>query len=63
MNPILQALTSKNNIPMNPDALFNNMMQSNPQFKDFVEQNKNKTPEEIIRSYGANPALLNLLKR
>ena len=66
MNPILQALTSRQNsnsmmdtINMvskaangNPNALFDRMMQSNPQFKSFVEQNQGKTPEQIAKENG-----------
>lgn len=36
----------------NPQALFNNMMQSNPQFRAFAESMKGKTPEEAFREHG-----------
>ena len=51
------------NKPMSADEIFNEMMKSNPKFKDFVEQNKGKSVEEIAKAYGLNPALLSLLKR
>lgn len=36
----------------NPQAAFNMLMQQNPQFKQFVQQNRGKSPEEIARAYG-----------
>ena len=36
----------------NPQALFDNMMQSNPQFKQFAESMQGKTPEEAFKQYG-----------
>lgn len=44
----------------NPDELFNKLMQSNPQFRQFYEENKNKSPEQIAKENGIN--LNNLLK-
>ena len=32
-----------------PEAIFNEMYQSNPQFKKFIDDNKGKTPEQIAR--------------
>lgn len=43
----------------NPDQIAQQMMQSNPQFRQFVEQNKGKTPEQVAKEYGFN---LNQLK-
>lgn len=65
MNPILQRLgqTKQNGIMdiMNlmkgdPNMLFNKMMQSNPQFAQFVDENKGKSPEQIANHYGINLA-------
>lgn len=36
----------------NPQAAFNLLMQQNPQFRQFVQANKDKSPEEIARAYG-----------
>lgn len=38
----------------NPDQIAHQMMQSNPQFRHFVEQNKGKTPEQVAREYGVD---------
>lgn len=42
-----------------PDALYERMMRTNPQFKDFVEQNKGKSTEDIAKSYGIDIRLVN----
>lgn len=36
----------------NPEALFNMMFNSNPQFKQFVLNNQGKTPQQIARENG-----------
>lgn len=36
----------------NPEQAFQQMMQQNPQFRQFVEQNKGKTPEQVAREHG-----------
>lgn len=36
----------------NPQALMSQLMQSNRNFAEFVEQNKNKTPEQAFRENG-----------
>ena len=36
----------------NPDAFMAKMMQQNPQFAEFVNTNRNKTPEQIAADYG-----------
>ena len=36
----------------NPQALFDQMYQSNPQFRDFANSMKGKTPEEAFREHG-----------
>lgn len=35
-----------------PAALAQQMMESNPQFRQFVEQNKGKSPDQIAREHG-----------
>lgn len=36
----------------NPDQIAQQMMQNNPQFRQFVEANKGKTPEQVAREHG-----------
>lgn len=36
----------------NPQSLFNSMMQSNPNFKRFVQNNQGKTPQQIAKENG-----------
>lgn len=36
----------------NPEQIAQNLMQSNPQFKAFMEANKGKTPEQVAREHG-----------
>lgn len=72
MNPILSLLTKsdKNLLSQinsikgmltgkNPDEYFNELMQKNPQFRQFVESNRGKTPEQIASENGID---INLLK-
>ena len=65
MNPILSALNQPNSRNLlsqingllsgkNPDAVFSDLLQNNPQFRSFVEQNKGKTPEQIASENGLN---------
>jgi signal-transduction protein with cAMP-binding, CBS, and nucleotidyltransferase domain len=44
----------------NPDELFKQLMQNNPQFRQFYEANKDKTPEQIAKENGID--LTNFLK-
>lgn len=71
-NPILQMLNASNqmNSKINtiksiiagkkPEDLYKTMIETNPQFKQFVKDNENKTIEEIAMSYDID---LNLLKK
>lgn len=43
----------------NPEQIAQQMMQNNPQFRQFVEQNKGKTPEQVAKEHGVD---LNQLK-
>ena len=36
----------------NPEQIAQQMMQNNPQFRQFVEANKGKTPEQVAKEYG-----------
>lgn len=67
MNPLMMAMQGANN-PMNkmgqvanlikmlrsgnPEQIAQQMMQSNPQFRQFVEANRGKTPEQVAREHG-----------
>lgn len=67
MNPLMMAMQGANS-PMNkmgqvanvlkmlrsgnPEQIAQQMMQSNPQFRQFVEQNKGKTPEQVAQEHG-----------
>lgn len=42
----------------NPDILFKQMVNNNPQFRHFVEENKGKSPEQIAKEHGINPDLI-----
>lgn len=35
-----------------PEVLFNRMMQNNPEFAQFVQENKGKSPEQLAQEYG-----------
>lgn len=64
MNPLASMM---NNAPQNPIAnilqmlksgdpnqIAARLMQSNPLFKQFVEANKGKTPEQVASEHGVN---------
>ena len=36
----------------NPQAMYQQMMQTNPQFAEFVMANQGKTPDQIASEYG-----------
>ena len=68
-NPILNMIGSMSNLQNalniygqlksgNTEAVYNQMM-SNPQFKQFVEANKGKTPEQIARENNIDLSILN----
>lgn len=67
-NPILARLNT-NQIDLgsilrmakgNPQALYDNMLKSNPMFADFVKSCDGKTHDQIAREYGVN---MDVLKR
>lgn len=73
-NPIIQRLNqpqqTSNNPTLNalgmmgkdPNKVYEEMMQTNPQFREFVESTKGLTPIQIIQKYGGNPNMLNMLR-
>ena len=74
-NPILQAINAmrnpNNNIlglmsmlkSGNPDAIFNQLKQTNPQFKKFVEDNQNKSVQQIAQENGIDINVINQFLR
>ena len=65
MNPLFQAMNGGNMGKMqqiagvmqmlksgNPEQIAQQMMKSNPRFKQFMEQNKGKSPEQVARENG-----------
>lgn len=67
MNPLMQAMQGANNSASkmgqvarvmqmlrsgNPNQIAQQMMQSNPQFRQFIEANKGKTPEQVAQEHG-----------
>lgn len=64
MNPLMQTIGNRMGGGMNafrvmqmlkgrnPQEVFNQMMQSNPAFRSFYEQNKGKTPEQVAKEHG-----------
>lgn len=74
-NPILQAISGRaqksNNLlgvlaslkSGNPDAIYQQMMQTNTQFAQFVNDNKGKSPDQIARENNVDMGLFhNLIK-
>lgn len=71
-NPIIQLLNAVNSQSQNNtisrlrelfksgnvNDYYNNMVNTNPQFKRFVEQNKDKTIEEIAMEYDIDLSIL-----
>ena len=48
---------------LNPESLKQQLMQSNPQFADFVRKNANKSIDQIAKDYGLDHSVVsNLLK-
>lgn len=47
----------------NPDQMYNYLIKTNPQFAQFVETNKGKTPEQIANENGIDFATLKQLLR
>lgn len=38
----------------NPEQVAREMMKNNPQFRQFIEKNKGKTPEQVAKEHGIN---------
>jgi len=48
----------KNLINKKPQDVFSYLIQNNPQFKDFVDKNKDKTIEDIALDYDIDISML-----
>lgn len=46
-------------IPKNTEELMEEALKSNPQFKEFYDKNKDKTPEQVAKEYGLDMGLVN----
>ena len=44
-----------------PNAMMQQMLQSNPQFVRFLRENQGKTPSQISQAYGLDPQMLRSL--
>lgn len=55
-NPILQQNNIFNILGIlkgkDPDQVITQMLRSNPQFRQFYDENKGKSPEQIAREHG-----------
>lgn len=72
-NPIAQAMKKSNSslsglsqlasiLKGDPNAAYQNMLKTNPQFAKFVEDNKNKPIEQVAKENGIDPQILDLFK-
>ena len=75
MNPIFNMMGNNDNLinsinnmrkMMNgndPNAVMQMMAQRNPQFAQFLQQNRGKTPEQVAKEYGIDWGMVkNLMK-
>ncbi len=72
MNPILQQIARPQNNMLdmlsglkqqNPNIIMQQMMQNNPQFRSFVQQNQGLNAGQIAQKYGVDINKLNSLLR
>lgn len=66
MNPLMNAMNMGNGMNNglvnimrllksgNPEQIAQQMMQQNPKFKQFIESNKGKTPEQVAKENGVD---------
>ena len=56
-NPLMQRLSQiRGMLNGDPNVMYQQMMQSNPQFAEFVRANKGKTPDQIAKENGIDMA-------
>ena len=69
MNPLMQMIGNHPSIQnltnllaimkgKDPNAVMNMMAQKNPQFRQFMEDCKGKTMEQVAQEYGIDPNLI-----
>ena len=58
-NPILQMLSNGNQNSENQNAVIQKLMQNNPQFAQFMRDNRGKSPEQIAKEHGIDINYLN----
>ena len=58
MNNLISQLMSIKN----PDAFYQKLISTNPQFAKFIQDNKGKTPEQIAKENNVDPRILNLFR-
>lgn len=46
-------------VPKNVDELMQEALKQNPQFREFYDKNKDKTPEQVAKDYGLDMGLVN----
>lgn len=66
MNPLMNAIGGNSNPNImnifqmlkngNPEQIAMNLMQRNPQFRQFIEANKGKSPEQVAKENGVDLA-------
>lgn len=56
-NPILQAMQAVNN----PNKMIEDMLNSNPMFREFYNANKDKSMEQVAQQYGIDPNMVKQL--
>lgn len=65
-NPMEDILALKQAISGDPNGYITLMERRMPgytqKFQQFVQQNQNKTPQQILQEHGGNPMLANLFK-
>lgn len=75
-NPILQQMMGnrtnsginnisniKNMMRGNPNTVINQMMNNNPQFRQFINENRGLSPDQIAQKYGVDMNQVNQLLR
>lgn len=62
-NSLLDAVMALRGMGANPQAVYEQMYQANPQFRSFADSVKDKTPEQAFREHGYDYAKLQGLIR
>lgn len=62
-NSLLDAVNALKGMGGNPQAVYDHMYQTNPNFKQFADSMAGKTPEQAFREHGLDYAQLQGLLR